>query len=169
MGRYDLACQEWSQFDPTTTTKDWAKFKLHFKAADRDMRSQETTLTTSYRGAHTATSDATLLATTQATILVSELQLSQAMSQASLSSSSRGSNCSIATATTQISAITTPDTRTHAYCWTYGNTANMEHSSPTCQYPYEGYQLATTAINMMGGTNSIFVPRRHPNGPLPGR
>jgi hypothetical protein len=108
--RYNLACREWRQFYPVTTTKDWAKIKLYFKAADRDMRIQETTGTAGYHGDHTSTSDATLLATTQAAVAASEIQLAQTLSQASLSSSSNGSNLSTATITTRISNITTPDT-----------------------------------------------------------
>jgi hypothetical protein len=75
-GRYDLACQEWRQYDPAK--KDWEKIKLHFKAADRDMRSQDTTGTAGYHGANAATSDATLLATTQAALVAIEIQLAQA-------------------------------------------------------------------------------------------
>jgi hypothetical protein len=82
-GRYDLACRELRQFDPVT--KDWKTFKLHFKAADRDMRSQYTTGTAGYHGANAAISDATLLAITQAALAASEIQLAQALSQTSLS------------------------------------------------------------------------------------
>jgi hypothetical protein len=35
-GRFDIACREWHQMDPNA--KDWALFKRHFKAADKDLR-----------------------------------------------------------------------------------------------------------------------------------
>jgi hypothetical protein len=159
-GRYDLACREWRQFNPTSTTKDWQKFKSHFKAADRDMRSQDTTGTADYHGAHAATNDATLLATTQAALAASELKLAHAMAQVSLSSSSKSN--SDQSINTRISGLTTPDTRPRAYCWTHGHTTNLQHTSPTCQYPQEGHEVSATATNMMGGTNTLFVPRKVP-------
>jgi hypothetical protein len=120
-GCYDIACREWRQFNPDPKTKNWAKFKSHFKAADRDMRSQDTTGSAGYHGANAATTAATkkntLLATTQAALAASELKLAQALSQASIaSSSSRSSNRST---NARVSAITTPDTRPCAYCWTH--------------------------------------------------
>jgi hypothetical protein len=135
MGRYDIACHEWRQLNPDPSTKNWAKFKTHFKAAGRDMRSQDTTGSAGYHGAHaatnTATNTATLLATTQATLAASEIKLAQALSQASLAtSSSRSYNQSI---NTRVSAITTPYTRPSYYCWTHGHTANLDYSSPTRQ------------------------------------
>jgi hypothetical protein len=33
-GRFDIACREWRQVNPDPKTKNWAKFKCHFKAAD---------------------------------------------------------------------------------------------------------------------------------------
>jgi hypothetical protein len=108
-GRYDLTCQEWRQFD--SAKKDWEKIKLHFKVADRDMRSQDTTDTFGYHVANATTSNATLLATTQAALAASEIQLAQALSQSCLSSSSHGSNRSTVTTTTRVSAITDLDTR----------------------------------------------------------
>jgi hypothetical protein len=78
-GRYDITCREWRQLHPDTSTKNWAKFKTHFKAADRDMRNQDTTGTTGYHGAHAATNAATntaaLLATAQAVLAASEIKL----------------------------------------------------------------------------------------------
>jgi hypothetical protein len=165
-GRYKIACREWRQLNPDPSTKNWAKFKTHFKAADRDMRSQDTTGSAGYHGAHAATNadtnTATLLATTQAALAASKIKLAQALSCASLaSSSSRSSNRST---NTRVSAITTPDTRPHSYCWTHGHMANLEHSSPTCQYPVEGHEIAATNDNKMGGSDALFVPRRHPSG-----
>jgi hypothetical protein len=165
-GRYNIACLEWRQFNPDPSTKNWEKFKTHFKAADHDMWSQDTTRSSGYHGAHAATNAATntaaLLATTQAALAASEIKIAQSLSQASLaSSSSRSSNQSI---TTGVSAITTPDTRPRSYCWTHGHTANLDHSSPTCQYPAEGHEIAATNDNKMGGNYAIVVPRRHPGG-----
>jgi hypothetical protein len=89
-GRYDIACREWRQLHPDPSTKNWAKFKTHFKAADRDMGSQDTTGSIGYHGAHVATNAATntyaLLATTKAALADSEIKLAQALSQASLAS-----------------------------------------------------------------------------------
>jgi hypothetical protein len=166
-GRYDIACREWRQFNPDPKTKNWAKFKSHFKAADRDMRSQDTTGSTGYHGDNVtttaATNTATLLATTQAALAASKLKLAQALSQASIaSSSSRISNRST---NTRVSATTTPDNHPRAYCWTHRHTANLDHSSPTCQYPAEGHEIAATNNNNMGGTDAIFVLRRNPGGP----
>jgi hypothetical protein len=85
-GRYDIACREWRQLNPDPSTKNWAKFKTHFKAADRDGRSQDTTGSAGYHGAHATTNAATntaaLLATTQAALAASEIKLAQALSQA---------------------------------------------------------------------------------------
>jgi hypothetical protein len=39
-GRFEISCREWRHMD--TKTKTWALFKSHFKAADRDIRSQAT-------------------------------------------------------------------------------------------------------------------------------
>jgi hypothetical protein len=119
---------------------------------------QETTDTAGYHGVNAATRDATLLATTQAALDASEIQLAQALSQASPSSSSHGSNLSTATTTTCVSALTTLDTLPCAYFWTHGHTANLEHTSTTCQYPDDGHQVAATMMNKMGGTHTIFVP-----------
>jgi hypothetical protein len=165
MGRYDIACHEWRQLNPGPSTKNWAKFKTHFKADDCDMRSQDTIGSAGYHGAHAATNAATntaaLLATTQAALAAIEIKLAHALSQASLaSSSSRSSNRSTNTC---VSAIATPDSP-RSYCWTHGHTANLEHSSPTCQYPAEGHDIAATNDNKMGGNNALFFPRRHPGG-----
>jgi hypothetical protein len=163
-GRYGIACREWCQLHPDPSTKNWAKFKTHFKAADRDMRSQDTTGSTGYHGAHATTNaaanTATLLTTTQAALAASEIKLAHALSPAPLASSS--SRSSTRSANTRVSAITTPDTRPRSYCWTHGHTANLEHSSPTCQYPADGHDIAATNENKMGGNNTLFVPHRHP-------
>jgi hypothetical protein len=97
-------------------TKDWEKFKTHFKEAERDIWIQETAGTAGNHGAaHAATSDihavnAALLATAQAALAASEIALAQAMSNASLSSSSScASNHSTVSATTRLSVIMTPD------------------------------------------------------------
>jgi hypothetical protein len=91
MGRYDIACREWRQFNPDPSTKNWAKFKTHFKAADRNIRSQDTTGSAGYYRANSATNAATntpaLLATTQAALAASGIKLTQALLQASLASS----------------------------------------------------------------------------------
>jgi hypothetical protein len=121
------------------------------------MRSQETTGTAGCHGANAAISDATLLATTQDALAASEIQLAQALSLATISSSSCGSNHSTATTTTRVSAITTPYTRTRAYCWTYGHTAHMDHMSTTYQHPNDGHQVAATATNKMGQTPSFSL------------
>jgi hypothetical protein len=82
-GRYDIACREWRQFNPDPSTKNWAKFKTHFKAADCNMQSQDTTGSTGYHGARAATNVATntaaLLATTQAVLAASNIKLAQAL------------------------------------------------------------------------------------------
>jgi hypothetical protein len=162
-GRYEIACRECHQFDGTKMTKHWAKFKAHLKAADRDIRNQETTCTMGYHGAaHAATSNIyimndVLLTTTQAALEASDIVLARSISQLSLSSSSsNASSHTAASATTNLSAITTPDTGPRAYCCTM----SMCHSIPTWHYPDEGNQLAATASNTMGGTISILVPRR---------
>lgn len=41
------------------------------------------------------------------------------------------------------------------YCWTHGLGRNAEHTSLTCTKPAEGHQRQATAINMMGGNNTI--------------
>jgi hypothetical protein len=111
---YDLTCIEWRQIDTAKTTKDWAKCKDYFKAADRDIMSQETTGTDGYHGAsHAATNDIhvtknALLDTTKAALVASEIALVQGMSQASLSSSSRASIHSGDIATKSLSVIIRP-------------------------------------------------------------
>jgi hypothetical protein len=120
-GCYDLAFREWRQFD--LDKKNWENFKLLFKAADRDMHSQDTTGTAGQHGANAATSDVTLITTTQAALADSEIQLAQALSRASLSSSSRGSNRSTET-------TTIPDICPRAYCWTHGKLGPIEHHVP---------------------------------------
>jgi hypothetical protein len=112
-GSYDIACREWRQLNNDPSTRNWAKFKTHFKATDGDMRSQDTTGSAGYHGAHAiinaATNTAALLATAQAALAASKIKLAQAFSQASLALSSlRSSNRST---NTRVSAITTPDTR----------------------------------------------------------
>jgi hypothetical protein len=117
-GRYDLVCREWRQFGANKTTKEWVKFKAHFKAADRYMQIQATTGTTGYHGDHAVTTDshavnATLLVTTKADLTARDIALAQAMPQASLSSS-RASIHTVAS-TTSLSTLTTPDTCPPAY------------------------------------------------------
>jgi hypothetical protein len=92
-GRFEIVCIEWRHFDGTKMTKDGVKFKANFKAADRDMQSQETMGTAGYHGAHNAatndisTMNAALFTTTQAALTASEIALTRAISQVSLSSS----------------------------------------------------------------------------------
>jgi hypothetical protein len=47
-GRFEISCREWRHMD--TKTKTRALFKSHFKAADRDIRSQATSGTAGYHG-----------------------------------------------------------------------------------------------------------------------
>jgi hypothetical protein len=153
-GRFDIACREWRQMD--TNTKDWPLFKRHFKAAYKDLRSLDTTGTTGFHGSvHSVHTTNTLLTTTQAALAASELALTRALSQVSLSSAS------LAASATNISAITpaTSVERPRGYCWTHGHTTNSSHTSATCNHPGEGHQATATASNMMGGNTDNFVPR----------
>jgi hypothetical protein len=86
-GRFDIACREWRQMDPSA--KDWSVFKLHFKAADKDLRRMDTTGTAAFHGsAHSVHTTSTLLTTTQSALAASELALARALAQVSLSSGS---------------------------------------------------------------------------------
>jgi hypothetical protein len=114
-GRFDIACREWRQMDPNT--KYWYLFKRHFKATDKDVRC----LNTMTHSIHTTN---TLLTTTQAALVASEIALARALAQVSLSLAS-----TVASATT-ISAIT-PATYVElprGYCWTHGHTTNNSHT-----------------------------------------
>jgi hypothetical protein len=147
-GRFDISSREWRHMD--TNTKSWALFKSHFKAADRDIRSQATSGTSGYLSAPYA---ATNYATTReahllARLAASELSLAQSMSTVSITPT-------IDTAA-NISAITSDPPR--VYCWTHGFCKNISHTSAECLYPGEGHQVAATATNMMGGKTTNFVP-----------
>jgi hypothetical protein len=86
-GRFDIACREWRQMDPSA--KDLAIFKRHFKAADKDLRRLDMTGTDGFHNsAHSIQKTSTLLTTTQATLAASEVALARALSQLSLSSGS---------------------------------------------------------------------------------
>jgi hypothetical protein len=112
-GRFDIACREWRQMDPSA--KIWPLFKRHFKAADKDLRRLDTTGTAGYHGsAHWVQTTSTLLTTTQAALAASELALARALAQVSLSSGSS------AASDANISAITpaTSGGQPRGYCWT---------------------------------------------------
>jgi hypothetical protein len=143
-----ISCQEWRHMD--TKTKTWALLKSHFKATDRDIRSQATSGTAGYHGAPYAAANSvtTHKADLIAHIAASELALAQAMSTASITPT-------INTAA-NMSAITSDPPR--VYCWTHGFYKNMSHTSAACLYPGEGHQVAATATNMMGGKTTNFLP-----------
>jgi hypothetical protein len=133
-----------------TKTKTWALFKLHFKAADRDIRSQSTSGTAGNHGApySAANSVTTREADLLARLTASELALAQAMSTASITPT-------INTAA-NMSAITSDPPR--VYCWTHGFCKNISHTSAACLYPGEGHQVAATDTNMMGGNTKNSSP-----------
>jgi hypothetical protein len=86
-GRFDIACREWRQMDPKA--KDWALFKRHFKASDKDLQRLDMTDTAGFHSsAHSVQTTSTLLTTTQAVLAASELALARALAQVSLSSGS---------------------------------------------------------------------------------
>jgi hypothetical protein len=109
-GRFEISCRVWLHMD--TRTKTWALFKSHFKAADRDLRSQPTSGTagyhdTPYAAANSATTRKTDLL---ACLAASKLALDRAMSTASIASTfDTASN---------MSAITSDPPR--VYCWKNG-------------------------------------------------
>jgi hypothetical protein len=131
-------------------------FKRHFKAADRDLWRLDTTGTAGFHGsAHSVQTKNTLLTTTQAALATSELALSRALAQVSLSSESTVASAS------NISAITpaTYGERPRGYFWTHGHTTNSSHTSAMCNHPGEGHQATATTSNAMGGNTANFVPR----------
>jgi hypothetical protein len=152
-GRFDIACREWRQMDPSA--KDWPIFKQHFKAEDKDLRRLDTTGTAGYHGsAHLVQTTSTLLATTQATLAASELALARDLAQVSLSSGSSAASAP------NISAITpaTSGGRQCGYCWTHGHTTNSSHTSATCNHPGDGHKANATASNPMGGNTDNVIP-----------
>jgi hypothetical protein len=132
-----------------TTKKTWALFKSHFKAADRDIRSQATSGTAGYLGVPYAAANS--VTTREADLLdrlaASKLALAQALSTASITPTINTSD--------NMSAITSEPPR--AYCWTHGFCKNTSHTSAACLYPGEGHQVSATAANMMGGKTNNFV------------
>jgi hypothetical protein len=147
-GRFDISCREWRHMD--TKAKTWAIFKSHFKAADRDIRSQATSGTAGCHGTPcvTANSVTTREADLLTRLTVSQLAVAQAMSTVSIMHT-------IDTAA-NMSAITSDPPR--VYCWTHGFCKNISHASAACLYPGKGHQFAATAANMMGGKTTNFVP-----------
>jgi hypothetical protein len=133
-----------------TKTKTWALFKSHFKAADRDIQSQATSWTAGYHGTPyaAANSATTREADLLARLAASKLALARSMSTASIAPT-------INTAA-NISAITSDPPR--VYSWIHGFCKNISHTSAVCLYPGEGYQVAATATNMMGGTTINCLP-----------
>jgi hypothetical protein len=133
-----------------TKTKTWALFKSHFKAADRDIRSQATSGTAGYQGAPYAVANS--VTTHEAGLLThlvaSGLALAQSMSTASITPT--------IDTEANMSAITFDPPR--VYCWTHGFCKNISHTSAACLYPGEGHQVAATATNMMGGKTTNLVP-----------
>jgi hypothetical protein len=154
MGRFDIACRKWRQMDPDA--KDWALFKRHFKAADRDLQRLDTMGTDGFHSsAHSVQMMSTLLTTTQAALAASELDLARALAQVSLSLGSTAASAA------NISAITpaTSGERPRGYCWTHGYTTNSSHTRATCNHPGDGRQANSTAANAMGGNTDNFIPR----------
>jgi hypothetical protein len=168
-GRFDIACCEWRQMDPSA--KDWPVFKRHFKAADKDLRRMDTTGTAGFHcsahsvlnttdtegfhgSAHSAHTTITLVTTTQAALVVSELALARALAQVSLSSSSTAASA------TNISAITptSSGTRRRGYCWTRGRNTNSSHTSATCNRRDDVYQVTATSAHSMGGQHKQWYP-----------
>jgi hypothetical protein len=147
-GGFEILCREWCDMD--TKTKTWDLFKSHFKAADRNIRSQSTSGAAGYQGTPYASLNS---ATTRKTDLLAplaarELALARAMSTASIAPT--------VNTTANISAITSDPPC--VYCWTHGFCKNTIHTSAICLYPGEGHQVAVTATNMMGGTTTNSVP-----------
>jgi hypothetical protein len=136
-----------------TKTKAWALFKSHFKAADRDIRSQATSGTACYLGVPYAAANSvtTREADLLARLAASELALAQAMSASYITPTIDTS--------ANMSAITSDPPR--AYCWTHGFCKNISHTSAACLYPGEGHQVAATATNTMGGKTNNCVPNNH--------
>jgi hypothetical protein len=153
-GRFDIACREWHQMDPSA--KEWSVFKRNFEAADKDLRRMNTTGTAGFHGsAHSVQTMSTLLTTTQATLAASELALARALAQVSLSF------VSTAALVANISAITpvSSGARPRGYCWTRGHTTNSSHTSATCNHRGNGHQDTATAAHSMGGNTDNFIPR----------
>jgi hypothetical protein len=139
--------------DPSTI--DWSLFKRHFKGAYKDLRRLDTMGTAGYHNsAHFVQTTITLLTTTQAALVASQLALVRALAQVSLSSGSTSASAA------NISAIT-PETsgeRPRGYCWTHGHTTNSSHTSITCNHPGDSHQGNSTASNTMGGNTDMFIP-----------
>jgi hypothetical protein len=153
-GRFDIACREWRQMDPSTN--DWSVFKRHFKAANKDLRRMDTTDTAGFHSsAHSVHTTSTLLTTTQAALAASELALARALAQVSLSSGSTAASA------TNISSITPASSgaRPRGYCWTHGHTTNSSHTRVTCNHHDDGHQATTTSAHSMGGNTGNFIPR----------
>jgi hypothetical protein len=147
-GRFEISYREWCQMDTKANT--WALFKSHFKAADRNIRSQATSGTAGYHGAPyaTANSATTREADLLARLAASELALAQTMSTASITPTIGNA--------ANMSAITSDPPR--VYCWTHDFCKNISHTSAACLYPGEGHQVAAAATKMMGGNTTNFVP-----------
>jgi hypothetical protein len=153
-GRFDIACREWRQMDPSA--KDWSLFKRHFKAADKDLRRLDTTGTAGYHNsAHSVQITSTLLMTTQAALAARELDLTRALDQVSLSSGSTAASAANTLAITPTASGELP----RGYCCTHGHTTNSSHTSTTCNQPGDGHQGNATASNTMGGNTDNFIPR----------
>jgi hypothetical protein len=153
-GRFNTACREWRQMDPSA--KDWSVFKRNFKAADKDLRRRDTTSTAGFNGsAHSVHTTSTLLTTTQAALAASKLALARALAQVYLSSGSTAASA------TNISAITPASSgaRLRGYCWNHGHTTNSSHTSSTCNHRDDGHQATATAAHSMGGNTGNFIPR----------
>jgi hypothetical protein len=133
-----------------TTTKTWDLFKSHFRAADRDMRSDATIGTDGYHGTPYATTNYVVTREVDllARLAASELTLARAMAQAYIAPT-------IDTAANMSTITSEPPC---AYCWAHGFCKNINHTSTPCFYPGEGQQVDATASNTMGGTTTNFVP-----------
>jgi hypothetical protein len=125
-GKFYIACREWCQID--CNTKDWPFFKMHLKAAHKDLRRLDTTGTAGFHGsAHSIHTTKYILITTQATLATSELALARALAQVSLSSTSYAASATNISTITNVTSVECP----RGYFWTHGHTTNHSHTSAT--------------------------------------
>lgn len=180
-GMYFDACKEWNA--KPAADKTWDNFKLHFKAEQIRLDSQQRT--TQQGGYHAANAAVTAQAAEAIAQIIANTNAERAAERAALleitnhqanAANAAGSKYDdqmlemqkmILQLQTQVASFvqtqTNPDPAPSkkrdpldpmGYCWTHGYRVSTSHNSATCNNPAQGHKKEATRANTMNGSTN---------------
>ena len=148
-GLFQQACYEWRKL--TRVQQDWATFKIHFTAADKDRVNYKTLQDAGYHNANNATENtgtSDMAALTEAICL--QTTTNQANFTKMLAVLEKNGNKS------SVPRNGARDGRQLSYCWTHGRSDNTAHTGSTCNNKKDGHVDEATWKNKMGDSDNDY-------------